>query len=66
MRRIAPICTVCTCWQEYLMDPPESETDNYVLVHEDDIALLERFGLRGFRKPENEAMCVQVCPDGLC
>ncbi|PHJ20784.1 ubiquitin carboxyl-terminal [Cystoisospora suis] len=45
---------------EYLADPPESETDNYILVHEDDIALLERFGLQGFRKPENKAMCVQV------
>ncbi|PFH33164.1 hypothetical protein BESB_083630 [Besnoitia besnoiti] len=43
-----------------LADPPESETDLYVLVHEDDIEVLQRFGLTGFRAKENQAMCVEV------
>ncbi|KEP59907.1 UNVERIFIED_CONTAM: ubiquitin carboxyl-terminal hydrolase [Hammondia hammondi] len=44
----------------FLADPPESETDTYILVHEDDIDLLERFGLTGFKTAENLSMCVEV------
>ncbi|CBZ53087.1 putative ubiquitin carboxyl-terminal hydrolase [Neospora caninum Liverpool] len=44
----------------FLADPPESETDTYILIHEDDIDLLQRFGLTGFKTAENLAMCVEV------